>query len=337
LRSLAIDRAGADILYVSDSSSNDGAPAHGRRYHGRLDVVIDYVREHVHEPLTVERLSALACFSPYHFQRVFTATMGETVGAFVRRARLERATQLMKASPRRRLGSIAMEAGFGSFSDFSRAFRRHFGVTPSAWDRRSPPRKSTNRQANGAERRDLLAEWIAADDGAPPTATLFELPALTLAYVRVHGPTAYGALEKGYDALRRWLQERGLAGCDDGTGAVADGTVLLGMSWDDDELTPPELLRYDFAVSVSPGTCGGDGVAVRTVPPLRLVGARATGGLGRVARVWDFLYREWLPTSRWEPYHLPAFERYHRHPGCDGWDRWDVDCCIPLVPLRLEP
>lgn len=309
-----------------------------RPYHGRFDAVLDHVRSHLTEPLTVERLADVACFSTSHFHRVFTAMMGETVGAYVRRARLERAAQLMRASPRRSIGSVAMESGFASFSDFSRAFRRYFGVAPSRWDRRTSLEVSNNCQDDDDPRGDILRTWIDTDAGPPPVAELIELPSFTLAYVRVQSPSADGALARGCDTLRTWLRARRLpaAAAFDAVSRIRDDWVLIGTSWDDDVLTPPHLMRYDIACAVPSDTRAGDDVAVRTQPALLAVCARATGDLGRVARVWDFLYRDWLPGSRWEPYELPAFERYRRPPGADGWDRWDVDCCIPLVPLRLD-
>lgn len=309
-------------------------------YQGRLNRVMDFVRENLHEPLTVERLAEVACFSPYHFHRVFSATMGETVGAFVRRARLERATQLMTASPERRLGSIAVEAGFASFSDFSRAFRRHFAIAPSRWDRRSRLESGCAGATDRGEGSNLLRTWIDDDDGGAPAAELTQLPGLTLAYVRIVNPTADNALARGYDQLLAWLRRRGFAlpvePWDCSSNASPTGCMLLGMSWDDDERTPPDLMRYDFACPVPAGTSGSDAVTIRTMPPLLCVSARATGGISRVARVWHYLYGEWLPRSRWEPYQLPAFERFHRRPGTAGWDEWDLECCVPLAPLRAD-
>jgi AraC family transcriptional regulator len=311
-----------------------GLPMRKHDYISRINLVIDHVHENIDRRLTVAQLARVACLSPYHFHRVFSATLGETVGAFVRRARLERATQLLRASPRRRLGSVAMEVGFSSFSDFTRSFRRHYGIPPSRWDRRSrlevglhghcPP------HGTGA---NVLHNWIVSDDGPEPIAEVVRMAPLTLAYIRVADPTAGGALERGYDRLLSWLRSRNLAppGVSSRRAPGSSDAVLLGMSWGDDELTPPHLLRYDFACSVPAGTLGSDGITVRTLPPLDIVRARASGSIGRVARVWNYIYGEWLPRSRWEPYHAPAFERYRSPPGGSGWSEWDVDCCVPIA------
>lgn len=295
------------------------------RYRARLAPVLDHVRENLHDDLDVDSLARIVHFSPYHFHRVFRSVMGETVGVFVRRARLERAVRLMKAAPERGVGPIALDAGFRSFSDFSRTFRRHYWLAPSTWDRRSP---LTFREGAGDRDRpalDDLRALVEADEGPPVTVRLETVPAATLAYVRIPRPFEERALDEGYRRLRGHLQEIGLP--------RPDG-ALLGLSWDDMEVTPPDRIRYDLAVPVPEGVPARDGVQLRRFPALRIAVAPARGDLARVARVWDHLYHDWLPRSQWEPYNLPAFERYRTWPETLETDRGDLDACIPLVKLR---
>src|ERR1700738_1089542 len=99
----------------------------GNGYHDRVNRVLDYVQEHLDGELSLATLSAVSGFSPLHFQRVFQGVTGETLNAHVRRVRLERAASLLKASPRRRITDVAMQAGFAGPAEFSRAFKNHFG------------------------------------------------------------------------------------------------------------------------------------------------------------------------------------------------------------------
>src|SRR5262249_10995900 len=62
-----------------------------REYERRVNRVMDHVEAHLAEELTLERLAAVAAFSPFHFHRVFAAITGETLSEFIRRIRLERA------------------------------------------------------------------------------------------------------------------------------------------------------------------------------------------------------------------------------------------------------
>ncbi len=290
----------------------------------RFAAVLDHVRTHPDGDLRLESLARLAHFSPYHFHRVFTAVVGETVAVFVRRARLERAVQLMRAAPGRALGSIALDAGFSSASDFGRAFRRHYGRAPSRWNRRDPlvfRAGDDEPDVDHGPHRDLIAR----DAGDAPHVDLVDLEARRLAFVRVRRPFEPGALQNGYARLRQWLARREVG--------EAPGR-LWGMSWDDVDVTPPDRIRYDLACPVPDDVEAAEGVGVRESPALRVAAAPARGDLARVARVWHHLYHRWLPTSRYEPAHHPAFERYHAWPDTMDAERWDLECCVPVVSLR---
>jgi AraC-like DNA-binding protein/uncharacterized damage-inducible protein DinB len=86
-------------------------------------------------PRTAEELAAEAYLSRHHFERVITAMAGESPTRFRTRILLERAAYRMTVSDETLL-DVAVEAGFGSHEAFTRAFRREFDATPSAWRRR---------------------------------------------------------------------------------------------------------------------------------------------------------------------------------------------------------
>src|SRR5262245_26897366 len=118
-------------------------------YEERVNRVLDYVAQHLDGDLSLKKLARVSHFSSFHFHRIFQSITGETVNSFVRRARLERAAQLMKAAPARRITDIALEVGFAGLAEFSRAFKAHFGINASAWDRRGPLEKSKICKAPG--------------------------------------------------------------------------------------------------------------------------------------------------------------------------------------------
>lgn len=60
-------------------------------YGRRIARVVDHIAAHLDEALELERLAAVACFSPYHFHRIYRAMTGETAADTLRRLRLHRA------------------------------------------------------------------------------------------------------------------------------------------------------------------------------------------------------------------------------------------------------
>ena len=68
-------------------------------------------------------LAEVAHFSPFHFHRLFSAWMGETLGDYLRRRRVEVAAMRLVAQPRVTVLQTALSVGFGSAEAFTRAFK----------------------------------------------------------------------------------------------------------------------------------------------------------------------------------------------------------------------
>lgn len=60
-------------------------------YVKRVLKVLIYIEANIDEELTMEGLAKLACYSPFHFHRVFQAIVGETIHQYVKRLRIQRA------------------------------------------------------------------------------------------------------------------------------------------------------------------------------------------------------------------------------------------------------
>ena len=99
-------------------------------YYERINDVKLYIREHIDEPLNREVLAAVAGFSVPHFHRVFTACAGENIASYVRRLRMERAGRKLRMGAVD-ITEVALAAGYDTHAAFSKAFKQHFGLTPS--------------------------------------------------------------------------------------------------------------------------------------------------------------------------------------------------------------
>lgn len=86
--------------------------------------------------LTLGHLARQASLSPYHFLRTFERVTGITPHQYVRRARLREAGMRLVAESGKVL-DLALDSGFGDVSNFNRAFRAEFGMSPVAFRRTS--------------------------------------------------------------------------------------------------------------------------------------------------------------------------------------------------------
>jgi transcriptional regulator GlxA family with amidase domain len=122
---------GLTLQFLAEmASARDLVPLGGARPNDRrIARVIDYIEAHVGEQLDIGALAAIACLSPAHFSRVFKATVGEPVWAYVQQRRCVRAKELLTGT-RLPLVEIAYRCGFSSQAHFTRSLKAHFEATP---------------------------------------------------------------------------------------------------------------------------------------------------------------------------------------------------------------
>lgn len=101
----------------------------------RLAAAVTEVLRTPAAPRTVEELARLAGMSRSAFAAAFTASFGQAPMDFVQKTRLHHATKLL-AGTGLPVKAIAASMGFASRSHFSRAFRRAYGLDPTAYRRR---------------------------------------------------------------------------------------------------------------------------------------------------------------------------------------------------------
>jgi len=115
------------------SSHHDSFPPNAEARVARAVRAID---RYPSASLTLGHLARQAGLSPYHFLRTFERVTGITPHQYVRRARLREAGMRLVAESGRVL-DLALDSGFGDVSNFNRAFRGEFGMSPIAFRRTS--------------------------------------------------------------------------------------------------------------------------------------------------------------------------------------------------------
>lgn len=95
----------------------------------RICKLLDYIHNHLDQPLTLDELAQQSCWSRWQLQRVFQSKTGLTVANYVRELKLSTAAETLLADSSRVI-DIAVSLGFNSEISFSRAFKQHFGVSP---------------------------------------------------------------------------------------------------------------------------------------------------------------------------------------------------------------
>lgn len=100
---------------------------------------VDYIEEHITEPLEIGDIARVMNISGYYYQKIFNVLCGFGVGEYIRNRKLALAGgELMTTEDR--VIDIALKYGYDTPEGFTRAFTRFHGATPSAVRRGSPVR-----------------------------------------------------------------------------------------------------------------------------------------------------------------------------------------------------
>jgi AraC-like DNA-binding protein len=94
----------------------------------------DLVDSRYAEPLDLEALARAAHVSPRHFSRSFRRTFGETPHQYLLTRRIERARHLLRTTDLK-VAEVCLAVGFQGVGSFTTTFRRHVGMSPTAYRR----------------------------------------------------------------------------------------------------------------------------------------------------------------------------------------------------------
>ncbi|MBI9090312.1 MAG: AraC family transcriptional regulator [Desulfobacterium sp.] len=291
-------------------------------YQGRINRVIDHIESNLDKEFSLGELASIACFSKFHFHRIFNALVNETLFGFIQRVRVEKAATLLVANHHTPVTDIALDCGFTSSSAFARAFKARFNMTATQWRKRkqSVYGRAGRKETAGAPE-SLGKRFLTRD------VRIRELESQPLAYVRYIGPYEGNAalFESLFSRLYQWANPRDL---------ITDKTQCLAVYHDSIDITALDKLRVSACITVPPGTRVAGEVGKMRLSKGKYASARFKLGPSDYYEAWNWLFSQWLPSSGYAPDDGPRFERY---PPMELEEKEDgkmtVDICIPVTPL----
>ena len=103
----------------------------------KIAPAIEYISQNYNKRITNDMLAAITGLSTVYFRKLFTCTVGVSPIFYAQNLRIEKAKEILK-SDYTNLSDIAQSLGYSSVYDFSRAFKKHVGVSPSKYSNPDP-------------------------------------------------------------------------------------------------------------------------------------------------------------------------------------------------------
>jgi AraC family transcriptional regulator len=267
--------------------------------------VILYIERNYHEELTLEELSKIASFSKYHFHRIFKSIIGETVGEYVRKVRLQNSTRKLSTS-NQNITQIALDIGYETNASFSKAFKERFGVTP----------KEFSKNLKSKQRTIMIEPKI------------IELEPIEVLYIKKIGDYTKVAGE-AWESIMSFAYPQKIKFKKNLMGKDAQ---MFGIGHDDPSITPKNELRYDACISYDDKSVKPRGeIGVKTIEGGRYVKYLHKGAYEGLKESYQKVM-DWIIENNYTIANKPPFEKYlNRDPKRTKPENLKTEIYIPVI------
>src|ERR1017187_4029964 len=209
-------------------------------YHERILRVLTHIQEHLDEALDLEELARVACFSSFHFHRIFAAMTGETIADHVRRLRLERAAISLRSGGKQVI-QVALDAGYEAHEAFTRAFKAAYRVSPVEFRRATGPIAMLAAPSGVHFRPGVPLTTFNTNHITTKIMKVItrKIKPMRVAYLRHVGPYE--------DTKPTWFDLAARLGLGK---QIRKRSVFIGIGHDNPSVTPAAELRYDACITV---------------------------------------------------------------------------------------
>ena len=184
-------------------------------YIKRINKVLTFIDENLDTDLSLQTISSIAYYSPFHLHRLFKAITNETLNAYIIRKRIERTAMMLIHNKEYSIADIADKYGFQNDSTFSRTFKKIYRQSPTEFRKSNLGNfskiskvNSNNGKVNFITEEYLcninnLKNWIKMNAKIEIT----EMPKMNLAYVTQIG---VNGIDNAFQRIVKWATPKGL-------------------------------------------------------------------------------------------------------------------------------
>ena len=280
-----------------------------QEYFKAINRAVDFINEHLHEPVNLHDLAAIANISEFHFHRLFKALMSESPGEYIQRLRLEKAVFKLQTTKQTVL-EIAEQTGYQSSHALSKAFKKRFDISPAAF------RKQASHLSVPVE----TPVFIHIEP------EIREIKAKQVVTLRVVNP--FVNPDAFIHAWRKLVEFAGVNGIPD------DEHEYFTLSRDISTITQPNRYRSYVCITANPDIKPKGEFGKQTINGGLYAVFTYKGAYANLDRLYCFIYRNWIPNSKYEFRDMAFFEKFLNSPDMVKEEDLLTEIYIPVERLK---
>jgi AraC family transcriptional regulator len=285
---------------------NSLKPETKQEYLRRIGLVTEFIHQHLDRELDLATLAGISSFSPYHFHRITRAFLGEPIGSYITRMRLETAATLLRGSDQP-VQDIAFAVGYEAPSSLTKAFKMFYQITPSEY------RNNINL---------TIMKWKAQPSEADVRfRKIADMPGKTVIFTTLKGEYGSNNYGDAWAGLWAFVKEKKL---------FSAGIEHLGISYDDPKVTAGEKCRYDACLVIHKPAVATGNVGVKEVDGGKFAIFLYQGPYNGLGAAYDAIFGKWLPESGMELRDFPCVEKYISNPNNTEPEKLKTEIWLPV-------
>lgn len=298
-----------------------------KEYKKRIDQVLQYIEANLTNTISLTEVADISHFSVYHFHRIFTGMMDETVNDYIVRRRIECAVNLLVFKPELSITQVALDSGYSSGANFSKAVKLHFGFSPS--EIRNPEKsknskigKIFSKYGKDFNPSDLYPTRITNDVMKKPNIEdiKMNIEVRELDSQRI----CTLASERGYDVTSIYQTWDKLIDWAVGNGIKPDEQKRFSLAFDNPTITPIEKCRYNASIVIGSDIQVAPPFLLSEIPKGKYAVLYYKGSPEEALNAQLGIYSDWLPNSGFEPDDFPMLEHYLNDARVDGYIEMEI-------------
>ncbi|WP_303315224.1 AraC family transcriptional regulator [Flavivirga abyssicola] len=267
-------------------------------YEQKLNVIVEYIHNNLDSKIDIKTLAEISHVSPFHFHRISRALLGEPIGAYISRIRIETAAKMIRYTSLD-IESIAYNVGFETPSSLSKKFKNHFGVSPTAYRKN---KLFTIKKSNIMETTSSIKNSQSLNIKKPK---ILDLEDKKCIYIRMQGPY------KTLDYVGSWQKLWGLV---KEQKLFTAGIEHIGLPYDDPKVTDEDKIRYDSCLVIRKDAEASGDIGTKTLKGGKFAVFLYQGSYEFFQNVYNHIFNEWLLNNDYELRDEIVREKYISNP-----------------------